>query len=146
MEHQQGITKKGFIKYFSHGNDFLEVFEENEAISLAKLSISEDGIIETAMANEINPGFTKSIALHDNRLFMAYELFNKGTQISSYDLITKKTANVLLIPPHGTKYMFFKTRFLCVGEKVHYLRSVISTLNGQLGTQCHLTTITYSRL
>lgn len=149
ISYQEGLSKTGLSKYFPYENDFIEVVRMDGSISLNKICISNEGIVEKVIASDLmlcNDASISDSCLHDNRLFIAYEVPKSGTQIFSYDLITKNTDEPIFIPTYGTKIPFFKTRFLCVAENVHYLSMVIGTWNKVWQIQSHLTTLNYSKI
>lgn len=140
---QAGQEVTGILNYFPYGNDFIEVsFDED--VKVAKINISDEGFLREVLASEITKDISETtisdIYYHDERLFITYDL-PEGTKIFSYDLLTKKICEVLLIPKH-TENTAFKPRFLCAAEKVYHL----SMEQFEEGFRSHLTSITYSRI
>lgn len=150
-----GSIGKRILQYFPYENDFLEVsYKSRESeISLSKFSIKENGVTLNLIANDITrdiPDFfkqaTPKLHFHNERLFLAYDVQERGTTIFAYDLVSKKMSKVLAIPALDNPLNSFKPRFLSVSETIYYIRMKIEGWEEDDGVKTHLTSIKYCNL
>lgn len=143
-----GDPVKGLLYYFPYEDDFLEVYFKGDSFFLSKICIEEGCFIMTPITKNIDistEDFTLTdVYLHHDRLFIAYEIQAKDTELACYDIPSGKMTKICIIPEYLWDIPFWP-RFLVAAEKIYYL-SVEVNLANSANAKSHLTMLTYGKI
>lgn len=150
----QGPIKPSVNYLFAEGDNFVEVlFSSNEYVNISQIEITSEGFRTIKIAEDISffDSTTKmhraAVDFHLGRLFVAYEVNPKETQIISYDVETRVIEKFLSSPsmvsncPSGSRFVY------STFHRVHYLVMSLgkSDRRGIFQMKTYMTTIEYQQ-